>query len=186
MKDEEILELLKFRNEKVCEYVSEKYGNYCYVIAYRILQNEEDAEECVNDTLMILWNSSQTEVPDNLKLYLAKITRNLALNRYKSSKRSKRGGGEIAIALEEIGDIVSDSDNAENEFIRKEFSEAINKFLHSISDRDCGIFIDRYFQLESIRSIAQKYGISENNVLKILSRTRKKLKIFLEKEGYTT
>lgn len=184
MDDIDILKLFSERKENAIEEAYKKYGKYCYSIAYRILQNDEDTEECVNDALIKLWEVSADSLPYNLKSYLVKIARNIALARYNSAKSLKRGGNEITLALDEIGEIVSDSSDAEKEFFKKEFTEALNRFLKSIPERECGIFISRYFSLESITTIAKNYRLKENNVLKILSRTRKKLKIFLEREGY--
>jgi RNA polymerase sigma-70 factor (ECF subfamily) len=184
MDDIDILKLFSERKENAIEAVHKKYGKYCYSIAYKILQNDEDAEECVNDSLMKLWEISADTIPHNLKAYLAKIARNIAFARYNSEKCLKRGGIEFTLALEEVGEIVSDSSDAEKEFFKKEFTEALNRFLKSIPERECTIFISRYFSLESITTIAKNYRLKENNVSKILSRTRKKLKIFLEREGY--
>ena len=184
MDDTEILELLKKRDENAVKTLLDKYGRYCYTVAYRILQSSEDAEECVNDALMKLWASPKELFPDNLRLYLAKITRNLAINKYNSNRSIKRGGDEFFVALEEISEIVSDSSDTENEIMRGEFMTSVNRFLRSVPERECGIFINRYFDLDPVKTIAENYGLRENNVLKILSRTREKLKKFLEREGY--
>lgn len=185
MDDREILELFSLRSEKAIEEISRKYGGYCFGIAKNILGNDEDTEECVNDAYLKLWDSVHEKKPVSLKLFLAKIVRNLALNRYNEKNCQKRGGGEVMLALDEISELVSGADSTEREAAEAEFMRLLNAFLRSLSERDCGIFINRYFDLYSTAEIAQLYGIKENNVLKILSRIREKLKKYLEKEGYS-
>lgn len=184
MNDREIISLFAERNERAIEEISRKYGGYCHSIARNILQNDEDAEECVNDAYLRLWENAHEKKPASLKLFLAKIVRNLALNKYEEKKREKRGGGEVTLALDEISELVSGNAQTEAEFSYSELLGAVNSFLRKASERDCGIFINRYFDFYSTAEIASLYGIKESNVLKILSRMRAKLKKHLEKEGY--
>ncbi len=184
MNDREIARLFAERDEKAIEEISQKYGGYCHSIAKNILQNDEDAEECVNDAYLKLWENAHEKKPANLKLFLAKIVRNLALNKYEEKKCEKRGGGEVTLALDEISEIVSGATQTEAEVSYSELVRAVNSFLRTASERDCGIFINRYFDFYSTAEIATLYGIKESNVLKILSRMREKLKKYLEKEGY--
>lgn len=184
MNDREIIRLFAERDEKAIEEISQKYGRYCHSIAKNILQNDEDAEECVNDAYLKLWENVREKKPTNLKLFLAKIVRNIALNKYEEKKREKRGGGEVTLALDEISEIVSGTAQTEAEAYYSELVRAVNSFLRTASERDCGIFINRYFDFYSTAEIASFYGIKESNVLKILSRMREKLKKYLEKEGY--
>ena len=184
MNDREIINLFDERNEKAINEILQKYGGYCLVIAKNILRNDEDAEECVNDAYLKLWESVHEKKPINLKLFLAKIVRNLALNRYEEKKREKRGGGEVTLALDEISELVSSTVQTEAEVSYSELVCAVNSFLRTASERDCGVFINRYFDFYSTAEIASLYGIKESNVLKILSRMRVKLKKYLEREGY--
>lgn len=185
MDDRQIIELYNQRNQEAIANSSTKYGNYCFAIATNILRNQQDSEECVNDTWLNAWNSIPPQQPNYLKLFFAKITRNLSLNRYKEMTRQKRGGNEFVLALDEIGEIVSGNYDVENEINEKELIQSINRFLHSLPERDCNIFIKRYFHFDATSKIAFTYQLTEGNVLKILSRTRLKLKHYLEKEGYT-
>ena len=185
MDDGQIIELFNQRDESAIVQTDIKYGKYCYVIANNILSDHQISEECVNDTYLKAWNSIPPQKPASLKLFLAEITRNLSINRYKERKRQKRGGGEFAIALEEIDEIIAGTKNIDDEIAEKELISSINVFLRSLSQQHSNIFIKRYFYFYTTKKIASMYGITEGNVLMILSRTRQKLKKHLEKEGYT-
>ena len=184
MDDLQIIELYRQRNENAIRETSAKYGNHCFRIAHQILNNPEDSEECVNDTWLRTWQSIPPARPANLKFFLAKITRNLACNRYNARKSQKRGGGEYALALEELDEIVADVNNVETELEKKALSKSLHTFLYSLPQRQCNIFIRRYFYLQPTAEIAEFYSLKESNVLMILSRTRHKLKKHLEREGY--
>ena len=185
MEDLQIIGLYLERNEKAITVTEQKYGKYCFCIANNILSNEQDSEECVNDTYSRVWNTIPPQKPNSLKLYLARITRNLALDRVKSKMREKRVGDNLTLALDEISEIVSDGENVEKYLEARELMQSVNAFLHTLSQRDCNVFVSRYFFLEEIEKIAKKYGLSSSNVSKILSRSRARLKEYLQKEGYS-
>lgn len=184
MDDRQIIELYNKRDERAIEETDAKYGAYCFSIANNILLNVQDSEECVNDTWIKTWNVIPPEAPRYLKAFLAKITRNLSLNRYKERNREKRGGGDIPLALTEAEEFLSGSVDVATQAEEKLFCELLNRFLYSLPRRDRDIFILRYFYMESTATIAREQAIKESNVLTILSRTRKKLRALLEKEGY--
>ena len=184
MDDLLIIELYNNRDERAISETSSKYGKYCFAIANNILKNNEDSEECVNDTWIRTWNSIPPSKPSSLKSFLAKITRNLSFDRYKQKNRIKRGGNELSTVFDEVSGFVFGESMAENELLKKELVEAINKFLRTISIRDCNIFIRRYFYVDTSKNIAERYSMKENSVLKILSRTRQKLQKYLRTEGY--
>lgn len=184
MDDGQIIAFYNQRNEKAIDETAAKYGSYCFSIAYNILASHEDSEECVNDTWLRTWHSIPPQCPNCLKTFLSKITRNLSLDRYKAKKRSKRGGGELALALDEIDEFIAGSSDVASELERAELMKAMNTFLRTLPVRECNIFIRRYFYVDSIAAIAEKYRLRESNVLMILSRTRKQLKNYLEGEGY--
>jgi RNA polymerase sigma-70 factor (ECF subfamily) len=183
--DEEIVALYWSRNEEAIRQTADTLGHYCYTVAYNILGNTEDAEECVNDTYLALWNAIPPARPASLKHFVTRILRNLALNRYKEQNRDKRGGGQVPLALEELSEVVSDTEDIPADYAKKELLKSISVFLRGCSARDRGIFLDRYVRLESTEALSVRYRIKEAQVLLILSRTRKKLKAHLEKEGYT-
>ena len=183
--DEEIVALYWSRNEEAIRQTADTLGHYCYTVAYNILGNTEDAEECVNDTYLALWNAIPPARPVSLKHFVTRILRNLALNRYKEQNRDKRGGGQVPLALEELSEVVSDTEDIPADYAKKELLKSISVFLRGCSARDRGIFLDRYVRLESTEALSARYRVKEAQVLLILSRTRKKLKAHLEKEGYT-
>ena len=185
MDDEKIITLYNRRDEDAIRETSEKYGGYCFSIANNILADPQDAEECVNDTWLKVWQSIPPQCPKNLKAFLAKIARSLALNRYREKNRQKRGGGEVVLAFEEMDEFLAGTSDIDTEADKRELEELLNGFLYSLSERDRSIFILRYFYMEGTSDIAREHSIRESNVLMILSRTRKKLRERLEKEGYT-
>ena len=184
MEDNQIIELYWSRNENAIKETNHKYGNYCFKVADNILHNREDAEECINDTWLHAWNAMPPHKPTRLRIFLVKITRNLSFNCYNARIAQKRGGGEINLVLDELAECISSESDVENEYATKELHECIKKFVRSLSERDGNMFIRRYFFTEPVKVIAKSYGITENNVCVILSRTRKKLKTYLIKEGF--
>ena len=184
MDDAKIVQLYWERNEQAIIESSNKYGTYCNSIAHNILFNWADAEECVNDTWLHAWNSMPPHKPYILSTFLGKITRNLSFDCYKRNHRDKRGGNNIDLVLEELEEIVSGNDNPEKQLQEKELKEEINQFLFSLSKDKRYMFILRYWYADSISEIAERFGLSENNVSVILNRVRKKLKSYLNEKGY--
>ncbi len=184
MDDKLIVELYWRKDSGAISATSQKYGAYCYTIADNILHSHEDSQECVNDTWLRAWDSIPPQRPSVLRLFLAKITRSIAFNRYNARNAEKRGGGEITAVLDELSECVAASSEVHAEYEAKELSRCINRFVHSLPERDGNVFLRRYFFNDSVSDIAVRYGLSENNVMVILSRTRKKLKKLLTEEGY--
>lgn len=183
MEDEKIVALYFARNESAIAETDRKYGAYLFTIAERILSCVPDSEECVNDTYMRTWQTVPPERPSILKHFLAKITRNLSLDRYKMNHAEKRGGGEGDIVLSELAECIPAGETVENALSEKHLREVLCLFLEALPMRERCVFLRRYFYLESASVIAKKYAMREHNVHVILSRTRGKLKIMLEKEG---
>lgn len=175
MEDNQIIELYWNRNEKAISETDKKYGKYCNYIAYNILQNVEDSNECVNDTYLKTWNAIPPQKPNVFKLFLAKITRNLAIDKYRKNKH-KSIMEEI---LDELNDCTSNT-SIENEIEYSEIVENINTFLNGLSTDKRKIFIDRYWSFDSIENISNKYKIKKGNIKMILFRIRKDLKKYLK------
>lgn len=183
MDDRQILKLFEERSEAAISETAEKYGRYCHTIAYNILCNEEDTEECVNDTYLKAWEAIPPQVPEKLSAFLGKITRNLALDKYRFYNSAKRGGGQTALALEELQECVPAAVSTEQAVSDKILVEVLNHFLEELPLEKRRIFMKRYWYLQSIQEIAGELAISESKVKMTLLRTRSKLKQVLEKEG---
>ena len=182
MEDSQIIALYFRRSEQAIVETDQKYGPYCFQIASRILSSPEDGEECVSDTYLTAWKSIPPNRPSRLAPFLGKITRHIALDRWRKRSAQKRGGGEVQLALEELEDCIPGKDTPEDAFRQKEFREGLNRFLASLPEQERMIFVSRYWYLRSIREISEKTGVSEGNVKTRLSRTRSKLRTFLQKE----
>lgn len=184
MEDKQIVDLYFQRSEQAISETDTKYGPYCYSIAYNILTNKEDSEESVSDTYMAAWNAMPPRRPAILATFLGKITRHLSIDRWRSRNAYKRGGGEMVLALEELGECVSGEDSAEQAYLRKELAAFINRFLEALPETERSVFLCRYWYLDSILDIGEHFDFSESKVKSMLSRTRSKLRRELEKEGY--
>ena len=183
MKDAEIVELYWNRNEAAIAATSERYGNYCYSIAYHILQSPEDAQECVNDTYWKAWLSIPPHRPNRLATYLGKITRNLSLDRLKRLNAQKRGSGQAELALRELEGCIPTAADMERIVDEIVLTNAINQFLRQQPRTERNIFIGRYWHLYSIAELAEAYGMRQSKIASLLFRMRSKLKHYLEKEG---
>ena len=183
MSDSEIIELFYARSEKAITELKYIYGKYCYKIANNILSNNEDVEECMNDTYLSVWNSIPPNTPNSLLSYIGKITRNIALDKYRTENARKRGGGEINLVLEELKEFISSKNNIEKELENKEIIKVINNFLETMEKEKRVIFVLRYYYSENIKMISYKLGISESKIKSILFRIRKELKKHLDEEG---
>lgn len=185
MKDTEILDLYFARDEQAIAETQSKFGSYCFSIAFHVLHDQEDADECVNDTWMRAWNSIPPNRPDRLNIFLGTITRNLSFDRWKRKKAQKRGNGEMDLELEELAECIPSGSNTEEQVEAKELQRLINEFLKTLSERDCNVFLRRYWYAEEYAEIAKRYGLNLNSVKTSLFRTRGKLKAFLEGQGIT-
>lgn len=182
MTDREIIELYFARSEKAIDETAKKYGKYCYTVANNILKNREDSEECVSDTYFKVWQTIPPARPLRFCAYLGKITRNLALRLYEKYSAEKRGGGEIALALDELAECISANDTAEQMLTERQITEILDRFLAGLPEKTRKIFVRRYWYLSSAKEIAKDHHMSEENVRLILFRTHEKLKKILEDE----
>ncbi len=184
MVDAEIISLFFERSEKAIAAAQETYGAYCFTVAENVLHNREDAEECVSDTMLRAWQSIPPQKPMRLRLFLAKITRNLAFDRYRRDHAEKRGGGEIEAVLDELAECVPSEEDVEADFDRRALAQCISDFLREQPQRERQIFLRRYFYADSVKDIAQEFGLNANHTSVLLRRTRQKLIQYLKKEGY--
>lgn len=184
MNDNQIVQMYWNRDENAIAVTSKKYGSYCLSIARNILGNHEDAEECVNDTYLNTWNSIPPNRPEKLSTYLGKIVRNHSFNLYKKNKAEKRGAGQIRVVLDELSELIADSNSPEEAWDCKLLSEAINAFLSELPADKRNIFVCRYWYADSVKDIAERFSMTENNVSVTLNRLRTKLHDYLLKRGF--
>ena len=182
MEDKQIIQLYFDRSEDAIGETAQKYGNYLYTIAKRILNHEEDSEETVNDTYHSAWHAMPPKWPDNLKLFLARITRNLSLDRLDYLLAKKRSS-DMEILLAEVAECIPSVESAEQSMEAAQITEVLNQFLYTLDQSSRVIFVARYWYAKPVKEIAFEWHYSESKVKSILFRTRKKLKAYLEQEG---
>lgn len=185
MEDFEIVELYWDRDENAITQTDRKYGKYCRKIAFSIVNDREDMEECVNDTYLQTWNSLPPQRPEKLSTYLGKICRNISINLYEKLTADKRGGNETDACLDEISELVGGSSEVEEQLDLTVLTDLINKFLRRCEKQARTVFVQRYWYMMSVKEIARENRMSDSNVKMTLSRTREKLKLYLEEEGYS-
>lgn len=184
MVDEKIVELYWKRDESAIQETSQKYEKYLTVIAYNILNDIEYSHESVNDTYLKAWNTMPPEKPNILKLYLAKITRQISIDVLRTHTRKKRGGSQYEISLYELEECVTDNKEIHQAVELKLLTKLINEFLYSLPELSRNIFVCRYYFFDSIKTISAYFSISETKVKSTLYRTRLSLKKHLESEGF--
>lgn len=176
MQDSQIINALCERDESVLSEISEKFGKLCMQVAYNVLDNREEAEECVNDTYLNVWDSIPPARPDNLRAFICKITRNISLNRLKYNTAQKRSPGSL-ISLSDLDEKIGAAPDYE------ELGDILDRFLRTEKPESRIIFMRRYWFMDSIEEIAMMYNYSESKVKSLLYRTRGRLEKFLKKEG---
>ena len=183
MDDRRIVELFLERSEEAILETDIKYGRYCHKIAFNVLGNDEDSEECVNDAYMRAWGSIPPNEPDSMAPYIGRITRNLALDKLRQKQSDKRGNGEVPVVLDELAECVSGHDELERRQDSAEIAAAIDSFLDELNSVERGVFMRRYWMMEPIADVANRYDISVSKTTTMLFRLRNRLKKHFMKEG---
>ena len=183
MNDSQIVALYWARDEAALSESAAKYGSYCRAIAFHILHSGEDADETVNDTWLGAWNAMPPHRPSVLATFLGKITRRLSLKRWRSRDAQKRGGGETALALDELLDCIPDGKSIDERLEAEELARIIDGFLASLPAAERQVFVRRYWYMASVSEICTQYGYSKSKTESMLFRTRKKLLARLGEEG---
>lgn len=183
MNDASIISLYWERSENAIKETDLKYGKLCNRLAKNILNNNNDAEECVNDSYLTVWNSIPDARPNNFSAFLCRIVKNLSFKKLEYLTAQKRKP-EILVSLNELNDCVSSSSNIETSYDTAELGKIISLFLRKQNETHRNIFLRRYWYYDSVKEIAADYGFKEEKVSNILFNMRKKLKQFLEREGY--
>ncbi|MBR6312213.1 MAG: sigma-70 family RNA polymerase sigma factor [Oscillospiraceae bacterium] len=184
MEDSRIVELFLERDEAAVSEAGSKYGAYCRSIAMNILQSAPDAEEAVGDAMFAAWNAIPPHRPAVLSTFLGKLTRRAALKKVREASAQKRGGGQLALALEELGECLPGSGSTEEAVEAAELGRAVNAFLAALPAQERSIFLCRYWYLDSVADIASRFGCGQSKVKMTLKRTRDRLRDHLEKEGH--
>lgn len=179
----EIIRMFEQRNEQAISETETQFGAMCRRLAYRILGDRQDAEECTNDVMLQLWNSIPPQKPRSLAAFINTLTRNNALNRYEARAAEKRGGGQIAAALDEIAPFLAAPDSFEDRITELALRDALTRFLDSLPAENRLIFLARFWSFQPVAEIAAEHGSSVGSVKMSLQRTKSKLRKFLRKEG---
>ncbi len=183
MNDASIIKLYWERSENAIKETDIKYGKLCSRLANNILNNVYDAEECVNDSYLTVWNSIPDARPNNFSAFLCRIVKNLSFKKLEYLTAQKRKP-EMLVSLNELNDCISSSANIEMSYDTAELGKIISIFLRMQNETHKNIFLRRYWYYDSVKNIAADYGFKEEKVSNILFNMRKKLKKFLEQEGY--
>ena len=184
MEDERIVALYWERSEDAIRQTQSKYDNYCMGIAGRILSNHEDARECVNDTYLAVWDAIPPQRPAGLSTFLGKLTRRISIDRWRALTADKRGGSAVTVALEELEACIPGGTDPVKEVEAKELARAISGFLRTLPYIQRKVFLMRYFEMADLTQIQEEFQISNSKAKSMLHRTRKKLKTYLQEEGY--
>ena len=182
MDDRVIVQMFLDRNEDAIAEAKRRYGDYITYIAGNVLHDRQDAEECLNDVLYAAWESIPPQEPNNLRTYLGKLTRETAIDRWRTKNRKKRVRSDVTVPLDEIGEMVSGGDlGAALE--EKELAREISRFLRQLDETKRRVFIRRYWYYDSVKSICVRYGFGKSRVFMMLKRTRKDLVEYLKERG---
>lgn len=182
MEDSRIIELFFSRSEQAISELAYKYGKVCRKIAVNILNNVEDAEECVNDAYLGAWNSIPPQKPNPLVTYICKITRNVALKKYRYNT-AKRRNGYYDISLSELEECIPSARQDTASCTGEELTKVIENFLNTLDKKSRVMFVKRYWYAESVKEIAEEFGVTENSISVKLLRIREKLRKYLIREG---
>ncbi len=183
VEDKAIVDLYWERDESAISETAEKYGRYCYTIAFNILSDAEDAKESVNDAYLNAWNSMPPHRPTILSTFIGKITRYVSLKKWREKHAQKRGGGNVDLAYEELSECIPAQAGIDDELENQELARVIDRFLDDLPAHEQKVFVCRYWYFDSISAISKQFGFSESKVKSMLHRIRKKLRIRLSEEG---
>lgn len=184
MEDKQIIQMFWDREEAAIGELDKKYNKFCFKIAWNILNNREDSEECVNDTWFRTWKYIPPKKPSILSAFVGKITRGLAIDRLRKKYAAKRVDMHMADVEAETAKLDALVANTlEDKISEMEFCEIMNRFLWGLSESDRDIFLRRYWHMDSLKEIAQRHGRTEGSIRGSLYRNRKKLYKLLQEEG---
>ena len=182
MKDDQIIALFFARSQQALTELDRKYGAVCSAVARNILKNPQDAEECVNDAYLGVWNTIPPQHPNPLLTYLCRIVRNRSIKRYHANTAQKRNSS-YDVALDELAQSIPTLETVESTLSAQELTQLLDTFLAGLDPRNRMLFVRRYWYADDIPALAERFHMSRNSVSIRLSRIRKKLRDYLQKEG---
>lgn len=181
--DEQIIELFWTRNESAIEETDKKYGHFLFSIAYNVLHDENDCEECKNDAYLDIWNAIPPSRPKVFPAFLAQIIRRISIDRYRAAKSKRSVPSELTSSIEDLQECLQDSSTVDEALSARELGRLISAFLATLSDKEHYIFMARYYMADPVESIASALGMTDSGVYKYLAKIKKELKLYLERNG---
>ncbi|MBQ7915496.1 MAG: sigma-70 family RNA polymerase sigma factor [Firmicutes bacterium] len=181
--DEQIVEMYWQRNPDAIQETDQKYGHLLWTVAYNVLCDAQDCEECQNDTYLRVWNAIPSTRPTSFAAYVVRAVKRVALDRYKEKSRQKRIPSQLTVSIEELKRSISSGVTVEEEYDAKEVSQMITDYISSLNDRQQYIFIDRYYMLEPVERTAAELQISVQTAYREIEKIKRGLKRYLEKNG---
>ena len=183
MTDQAIIALFEQRNEQAISESEQQYGALCRSVARDITGSEADAEECLNDAMLAAWNAIPPAKPKNLRAYLLRLVRNAAHDRYRAAHTEKRGAAQNSGSIDELAEILPDKSDVAGEVERREMLRAVTAFLESLPQRQRDLFVRRYWYATDVAALSKMFRMTQSHVTMTLSRLRKRLQKYLQKEG---
>ncbi len=184
MDDSKIIALYFERNETAIKETETKFGKLCFSISHNILKNRTDAEECVNDTYLGIWNAIPPERPKNFMAFISKIARNISLKRLEYNLAKKRACAE-PIEFSELQEVLADESAFFEDHTEEDLGKLIGDFLKTEKESARNVFLRKYWFFDSIEDISKRYHFSESKVKSMLFQTRNKLRQYLINKGVT-
>ena len=181
--DEQIVELYWARDEKAIQFTDDKYGRFLYRIAYNILHDRLDCEECQNDTYRGIWNSIPPNRPEVFLIFISKIMRNIAGMKYRERTRKRKVPSEMTVCMDDLQCTLQSNDSPEAEYLAKELGRHINDYLCSLTDRQQYIFIGRFYMGDRLEIIAGELNVNVSTVHREIEKIKQGLKAYLERNG---
>ncbi len=182
-KDDDILQLLLAHNEVALDLIRERYGRLLFNISKQIVTNNEDAEECVNDAYLKIWESNLSDIPSTLLIFICSVIKNVSLNKLRERYAQKRIPSEIIVSIDELGDAIHCSDSPDSEIMAEELKKLIDDFLYSLPKKKRYMFVAKYYLARSNNEIAETLGVSSSSVYKSLPKITEALKEYLKERG---
>ncbi len=179
--DEQIINLYWERNDRAIKLTDDKYGKFLYCIAYNILQDRLDCEECRNDTYLGIWNSIPPNRPNSFIVFISKIMRNIAMKKYRDKTRKKRIPSELTVSIDDLHDALQSDDTPHKMYLAKELGKVINEYIEGLTERQRYIFIGRFYMGDTLEAIAEKLHVNVSTVHREIEKIKLDLKSYLER-----